>query len=84
MAPQYLPIWGKVRNLNSLAPVKLREKKMKIGPQSVGCELRVLTTTLQVLMCRDLNFDDYLKVSSSKTSRLEAHAGLFRLLMKEL
>ena len=38
-----------------------------IEPQSMGCELRVLITMLQVLMCSRLNFDN--KIFSNKIGK---------------
>ena len=42
------------------------------------------TEVLVPLFLNGLLINDYLKVASSNTSRLEAHAGFFRLLMKEI
>jgi hypothetical protein len=43
--------------------------------------------TIQMLECYTLSYhlrENYRKVASSNTSRLEAHAGYLRLLMKDI
>ena len=37
-----------------------------IEPQFMGWEFRVLTSTPQVVMCRDLSFDDKIKIILQK------------------
>ena len=40
-----------------------------IEPQSMTCELKVLTIMLQVLMCSRLNFDNKIKIFSNKIGK---------------